>query len=111
MNNETPQSNEPGGSNKPLPKAIWLLLALTPAVIIMLAVGSGHGGGSGDTMFVTFWLNPAVACIGCYGLLNRPDRTKVIPIVGGLFLGALFALFNIMVGVFCGCAFGGGHSF
>ena len=59
---------------------------------------------------VAFWLNPAVTCIGCYGLLNRPDRSKVIPIVGGLFLGALFALFNILVGALGGCILGEGQS-
>jgi len=76
----------------------------------MLILGSERGdrGGSAATKFVTFWLNPAVAFIGCYGLLNRPDRHKVIPIVGALFLGAVFTLVNIMIGALGSCAFSGG---
>jgi hypothetical protein len=111
MNNESPQSNDPGRRSKPMPKMIWLLLVLAPCVLIMLLGGSrpGHGERFGLYNFVTLGLNPAVTCIGCYGLLYRPDRTKVIPIVGGIFLGALFAIFNMMVGLLGGCVLGGSN--
>jgi hypothetical protein len=111
MNDETPQSNDPDRRSKPLPKMIWVLLVLAPCVLIMLLGGSrpGHGGRFGVYNFVALGLNPAVTCIGCYGLLSKPDRSKLIPLIGGIFLGALFAIFNMMVGLLGGCILGGSH--
>ena|ERR1700733_4299813 len=111
MNSEPPESYKPKGSRKPFPKMIWLLLVLAPCVLIMLLDGSrpGHIGRFGVYNVVILGLNPAVTCIGCYGLLYRPDRTKAIPIVGGIFLGALFAIFNMMVGVLGGCVLRGSN--
>ena len=109
MNNELPPSGDPGLSRKPVPKIIWLLLALAPAALIMLIMGDfiAHEGGSGAVMFVAFGLNPVLSIFACHRLLVGPGQSKVSTIVGAIFLGAFFAALNLALGFLGGCAFSG----
>jgi hypothetical protein len=106
MNAEPPRPNDPEPQRTPMPKMMWLLVALSPSALIMLAFA--RRSGIYLDHFVNYGLNPVVTCIACYGLLHKPGQTKVIPIVGGIFLGMVFAVFNIFLAALAGCVFGGG---
>jgi hypothetical protein len=99
--------NKPVPPRTPTPKMIWLLVALSPCSAIMLLLVLRTGIGLQN--LVNLGLNPVVACIACYYLLHKPDQRKVIPIIGGIFLGMVIAVFNMCLGAFVGCAFGGGN--
>ena len=91
-------------------KFIWLLLALSPTIPIIIAVGNdiAAGGGAGPSArLMMLGLNPVLSFIGSYGLLSRPGRSKVLQIIGGIFLGAVFFGINLFVGFFGGCATSG----
>ena len=109
MNTEPPTSNEPERGSNPFLKVIWLLVALVPSLLILLVARGNiaNGAGAGTQQFVAFGLNPVMTFIGCYGLTNSPGRSKVIPVLAGIFFGAVFAALNIVIGVLGGCAFGG----
>jgi hypothetical protein len=105
MNDEPPQSNGPERQRGPAPKWIWLLGALSPTALIMLATiydNHHHGGSLGAIVWLE--LNPLITIISCYWLLNKPGQSKVITILGALFVGILFAVFNMFLGTFAGCA-------
>jgi len=91
-------------------KFLWLLLALSPAVPIVIVVGNdiATGGGAGRVaQFLAFGVNPVLGFIGSYGLLSRRGGSKVLPIIGGIFLGAVFFGINLFVGFLGGCAYSG----
>jgi len=102
-------NNEPPPSNDPVPKIIWLLVILAPAALIMLATGGAAHGGDRAIRIVGLGLNPALTLSGCCMLLNRPGQNKVITILGGIFLGAFFAVFNLFLGTLLGCSLSGQH--
>jgi hypothetical protein len=90
---------------------LWLLGAVTPAALIMLTAGHdmAHGGRIQPHPLMVFGLNPLTTFVSCYGLLHRRGGNKVTPIVGGVFLGLIFAVLNIYVGALSGCICDGQH--
>jgi len=97
----------PPPSINPILKMSWLLVALSPTTLIMLAAKFNVTRET-DTItgFVLFGLNPALSIFGCCMLLNKPGGNKALTILGGICLGAIFAFLNIVLGLFLGCAFG-----
>ena len=72
--------------------------------MLVIIYDNHHGGGNTLDMFVPLGLNPVMTIVSCYCVLNKPGQSKAIPIVGGLFLGFLFAAFNLYLGMVGGCA-------
>jgi lipopolysaccharide export LptBFGC system permease protein LptF len=113
MNNEPPRPNGPEQQREPIPKWAWLLGALSPAALMMLVLPFSNydNGGAIALKFVALVLNPLITLVSSYGLLSKPNQSKVIPIVGGLFLGVIFAVINIVIAAFAGCVAGGAGLF
>ncbi len=106
-------TDQPPPVNQPTPKrsgwtiTLWLLLALSPTALIILAVDRNKGEVAGLAPLVMFGLNPVVSIFACYKVFRRPDGDKTAPFIGAFFLGLVLAAINALVGFFGGCACGG----
>jgi hypothetical protein len=105
MNAEPPQRHELEPETDRMPRIVWLLVALSPTILIMLIMGNGAShSGTTALKVVFFGVNPLLSFVGCYGLFNKSGASKAIPIVAGIFLGAFIAALNICIGFLVGCA-------
>jgi hypothetical protein len=102
MNDEPPQINEPEPGKTRIPGIVWVFVTLSPTFLIMTLSPTQNA-----IQVVGFGLNPLVTFISCFALFNRPGRSKAVPIVAGIFLGAFFALLNALIGALAGCAIHG----
>lgn len=93
---------EPPQTNEPVPKVVWLLLALAPAPLITIAMRDPQ-----TIQLVGFGINPLLSCIGSFQLVRKPGLPLYVTIPTAIFLGAGFCVLNFIIGAFAGCAFGG----
>ena len=105
MSDEDLPKRIPDKRHSPGAKLSWLIVALFPAALILLVVGSSVSPGGKDSgfSFIVFFLNPIVSCIGCCGLAYSPERGKAVWIPLGIVLGLSFAVLNFVIGAFAGC--------
>jgi hypothetical protein len=91
------------------PKILWLAVALSPLVLIamLIAGGSGRGGGGTASVVICYFVNPVVSVVGCYRMLGGPGRDKATHIFLGVLLGLMIAPVNFFLGAFAGCACSG----
>ena len=80
------------------------MVALSPAVLIMILIRTNSGG----QREVIFALNGLLSFVGSYGLLRRPRQHPAITALAAVFLAVFFWGFNSLVGVLGGCAYSSG---
>ena len=108
MNAEPPPMKGPEQGDRSVPKMVWVMVALAPAVLLIMVFRDKSAPIGNVGIFVAFGVNPLLSFVGCYGLFHRPGRSKVTPIVGGIFLGAFFAVLNLLISALIGgCALSG----
>jgi hypothetical protein len=100
--NQPPESN----TNNAAPKIFWLLLALSPTVIMLAMVGNMNGAPLNKTLMliVVFGINPILSIFGCYRLFWKPDGERILNIVLAIFLGGAIAFLNVLIALFAACA-------
>ena len=82
----------------------WVLMAVMPGPLIMLAESKA---GMDVARFVMLWVNPTITMIACYFMFDTSNRGKIYAVAGGVFVGAIFAVMNIVVfGLVGGCTSG-----
>jgi hypothetical protein len=93
-------NDHPPPTFEPFPKFLWLVVALSPALLIMIFIKANDGGRS-SAIFV---LNGLLSFVGSYGLLKKPGQHVAITLLGTATLAVFFWGFNSLVGILGGCA-------
>jgi hypothetical protein len=107
MNAEPPETNEPKPQDKGMPGIIWVLVALSPTLLIMRAFAGSRPGQDG-LQIIVYFITPLLSVWGSYGLLKKPERSWESTVIGAVVLGIVFIILDLAIGFFAGCAFGGG---
>ena len=96
-------------TSKPLPKFLWLTVALSPAAFILMFIEANGGGrnaiwANGGGKSAIFVLNGLLSFVGSYGLLKKPGQHVAITALAAAVLAFFFWGFNSLVGILGGCA-------